>query len=349
MINLPDIRSINISNKKVFLRLDLDAPRSEHGISDTTRIDAGFPTLEYLLNNDCEVIIGSHLGRPEGVDKGLSLAGIGSTLRARLEVSNEQFREENFKGFDAFKIGDKVLLLENLRFYKEEELNDPEFSQKLASLADIYVNEAFAVSHRDHASITGVPKLLPHFAGFRLQKEIEELSKVLDNPTRPLVVVIGGAKIETKLPLVNKMIGFADRVLVGGEIAEEFKIKNAELRIDGGNVQLADLNDEKTDITGESIQKFTEIINSAKTVVWNGPMGEISKEVNKSLLSEVGTLEIAVAISKSSAHSIVGGGDTIGFLNKQGLLHKFSFVSMGGGAMLAFLSGEKLPGIEALQ
>lgn len=348
MVNLPDLRKAKLDNKKVFLRLDLDAPRASHGISDTTRIDAGFPTLEYLFKNRLEIIIGSHLGRPDGVDKSLTLAAIASTIRARLEIPAEQFREENFKGFDAFKIGERVTLLENLRFYKEEEKNDAEFANKLASLADIYVNEAFAVCHRDHASITGIPKFLPHFAGFRLQKEAEELSKVLENPMRPLVVVIGGAKIETKLPLVKRMVEFADKVLVGGEIAEEFRIKNSELRIDEEKVHIADLNEDKKDITSGSVQKFTEIINTAKTIVWNGPMGEISKEINRSLLSEVGTKEIAIAISNSSAHTIVGGGDTIGFLNKQGLLDKFSFVSTGGGAMLSFLAGEKLPGLEVL-
>lgn len=341
MINLPDIRKADIKNKRVFLRMDLDAPRSEHGISDTTRIDAGFPTLEYLFKNSSQVIIGSHLGRPDGVEKSLSLVGAGVALRARLEIPPAQFKEEKFNGFDAFKIGEKVILLENLRFYKEEEQNDPKFSQKLASLADIYVNEAFAVCHRDHASITGIPKILPHFAGFQLQKEVLELSKVLENPVRPLIVVIGGAKIETKCPLVEKMVTFADFVLVGGEIGEELKDRNS-------NLIIADLNKEKTDITTESVQKFIEKINVGKTVVWNGPMGKISEEVNKSLLSEVGTKEIAVDVANSSAHTIVGGGDTIAFLNKQGLLHKFSFVSTGGGAMLAFLSGEKLPGIEAL-
>jgi len=343
MINLPALSSQAVQNKKAFLRLDLDVPRSEHGFIDTTRIDAGFPTLEFLLVNGAEVIIGSHLGRPNGFDENLSLEGIGLALSARLE-SSPQFKEIELNSFKAFKLSEKVTLLENLRFNKEEEANDAEFSKKLASLADIYVNEAFAVSHRNHASIAGVPKLLPHFAGFRLQKEVEELSKVLENPARPLVVVIGGAKIETKLPLVNKMLESADKVLVGGEIAIEI----LSLEQPNPKIIVADLNTEKTDITENSVQIFGEEIKNARTVVWNGPMGEISKEVNKSLLSEEGTEKIASLISQSSAHTIVGGGDTVGFLNKHGLLHKFSFVSTGGGAMLAFLSGENLPGIEAL-
>jgi len=344
MINLPDLKSANVAGKRVFLRLDLDVPRSERGVIDTTRIDAGFPTLEFLLASGAEVIIGSHLGRPNGFDENLTLRGIGLAIAGRLDVPLELFKDENLNSLKAFKISDKVTLLENLRFHAEEEQNDPEFSKKLAALSDIYVNEAFAVSHRNHASIAGVPKLLPHFAGIRLQKEVEELSKVLENPTRPLVVVIGGAKIETKLPLVNKMLESADKVLVGGEIAAEissFEMPNEKLVV-------AQLNVEKTDIMEESIKRFGEELKTARTIVWNGPMGEISKEVNKSLLSEIGTKEIAFLISQSNAHTIVGGGDTVGFLNKHGLLHKFSFVSTGGGAMLAFLSGLPLPGLQAL-
>ncbi len=345
MINLPDLKSANIKGKKVFLRLDLDVPRSEHGFIDTTRIDAGFPTLEFLLAGGADVIIGSHIGRPNGFDENLTLRGIGLAIAGRLEVSSELFKDEDLNSLKAFKIGEKVTLLENLRFHVEEEQNDPEFSKKLALLAGVYVNEAFAVSHRNHASIAGVPKLLPHFAGFRLQREVDELSKVIENPARPLVVVIGGAKIETKLPLVNKMLESADKVLVGGEIAAEI----SSFEKPNGKLIVAQLNIEKTDILEESIRRFGEELKTARTIVWNGPMGEISKEVNKSLLSEVGTKEIAFLISQSNAHTVVGGGDTVGFLNKHGLLHKFSFVSTGGGAMLAFLSGVKLPGIEALR
>lgn len=342
MISLPDLKKAQTQGKKVFLRLDLDVPRSEYEVFDTTRIDAGFPTLEYLVQNSSAVIIGSHLGRPQGYDKNFSLRGVGLAIAGRLGMSD--FKEEILAGFMSFKIGERINLLENLRFYEEEEKNDPEFSKKLASLSDIYVNEAFAVSHRNHASVVGVPAILPHFAGFRLKKEVEELSKVIESPLRPLVVVIGGAKIETKLPLVDKMLSWADKILVGGEIAAEissFENPNEKLVV-------AELSPEGTDITKDSIQKFGEQLKIAKTIVWNGPMGEISKEINKSLVSEAGTQEIAQFISKSNAHTIVGGGDTIAFLNKHGLLHKFFFVSMGGGAMLAFLAGENLPGLEAL-
>lgn len=343
MINLPVLSSDVVRGKRVFLLLDLDAPMSEHGISDTTRIDAGFPTLQFLIQNAAEVVIGSKLGRPNGFDENLSLKGIGLSVSRRLE-SSEKFKELDLNGFKAFKISEKVTLLENLRFYKEEEANDTEFAKRLASLADVFVNEQFAVCHRSYASMVGIPKFLPHFAGFRLQKEVDELSKVLENPARPLVVVIGGAKIETKLPLVNKMQELADKVLVGGEIAEEI----SSFEKPNPKIIVAQLNIEKTDITQNSVQVFAEELRKAQTIVWNGPMGEISKEVNKTLLSEAGTKEIALLVSGSSAHTIVGGGDTIGFLNKHGLLHNFSFVSTGGGAMLAFLSGEKLPGLEAL-
>lgn len=346
MIKLPELSSSDIQNKRVFLLMDLDAPMSKYGISDTTRIDAGFPTLGFLVKESSQVIIGSKLGRPDGFDENLSLRRIGQALSSRLE-SSSAFEEIELNGFRAFKISENATLLENLRFYKEEEENDPVFAQKLASLADVFVNEAFAVCHRNYASVVGIAKILPHFAGFRLQKEVEELSKVLEDPDRPLCVVIGGAKIETKLPLVNKMVDFADKVLVGGEIAKEvqspeFEAQNSEKMI------IAELTPEGSDITEDSVQMFKTEIEKAKTIVWNGPMGKISEEVNNSLLSEQGTEKVARIISESSAHTIVGGGDTVGFLNKHGLLQKFSFVSTGGGAMLAFLSGENLPGLEAL-
>lgn len=343
MINLPVLSSDVVLGKRVFLLLDLDVPMSEHGVSDTTRIDAGMPTLEFLVQNSSNVVIGSKLGRPNGYEESLSLKGIGLALSARLETSS-QFEQTELKGFKAFKLSDKVTLLENLRFYKEEEANDVEFAKKLAQVADVFVNEQFAVSHRNYASQVQVPKFLPHFAGFRLAKEVEELSKAIENPARPLVVVIGGAKIETKLPLVNKMSQIADKVLVGGEIAAEisnFEKPNAKIIV-------AQLTTEGKDITENSVQLFGSEIMNAKTIVWNGPMGQISEEVNKSLLTEEGTEKVAQAIAESSAHTIVGGGDTIGFLNKHGLIHKFSFVSTGGGAMLAFLSGEVLPGLQAL-
>lgn len=335
-MKLPELRSAEVANKRVFLRLDLDVPFKDGQIHDDSRLLAGLPSLQFLLDNKSQVIIGGHLGRPQGQDQKLSLKPIADWLANEFRIQNSEFR---IGDFDGWKFNENLYLLENLRFYPEEELNNEEFAKKLASLAEIYVNDAFAVSHRAHASIVGIPKFLPHFAGLQLIKEVEDLSKVLNNPNRPLVVIIGGAKIETKLPLVEKMLNFADSVLVGGEIATEiFNFEKPKT-----NLFVADLNEEKLDIASQSVRKFVNIINSALTIVWNGPMGKIEDPNFQN-----GTKELAMAISQTSAFTIVGGGDTIGFLKNLDLSNKFSFISTGGGAMLAYLSGERLPGISAL-
>lgn len=353
LMKLKTLKDTEVSKKTVFLRLDLDVPIGEHGtILDDTRIVLSLPTINYLIKRGAQIVIGSHLGRPDGVEKNLSLSRIGFYLRELLGLPGNQFTNTTLGGFNAFKIGERIVLLENLRFNRGEEINDPDFARKLAHLSDIYVNEAFASSHRNHASIVGIPKFLPHFAGFRLEKEVEELSKVLEKPQRPLVIIVGGAKIETKLPLVEKMHHLADYVLVGGEIAQETKtlLKVQHEKLSGKSILLvADLNEKGEDITVESVENFIQVIKSAKTIVWNGPMGKISNLSGLDFPSEVGTKKLAQAIVQSAAHTIVGGGDTVGFIKKERLLDKFSFVSTGGGAMLEFLAGEKLSGIEALK
>ena len=280
-------------------------------------------------------------------------------------VHNSQFiiHDSKLGEFEGGEIGQNIFLLENLRFYKGEETNDQIFARKLASLADIYVNDAFAVSHRNHASIVGVAKLLPHFAGFQLQKEVEVLSGILENPKRPLVVIIGGAKLETKLPLVEKMHHIADYVLVGGKLAGDvktlLKVQHEKINPPAGGrksaLLVADLNNEGTDITLKSAENFLQIISLAKTIVWNGPLGKISDKKSEIIKSEEGSKQLAEGLVKSSAYVVVGGGDTVGFLDKICLLDSFAcmpkhrcFLSTGGGAMLSFLSGEKLPGLEAL-
>lgn len=357
MTNLSTLKKEIVFGKRVFLRADLDVPLSEirnskletRKVEDDTRLKACLSTVEYLLKQNTEIIIGGHLGRPEGFDENLSLKPVAEWLVKKLEIRNLKLEIGNLSGFDGWEIGPNVFLLENLRFNEGEEENDPEFAKKLANLADIYVNDAFAMCHRNHASMVGITKYLPHFAGLHLQQEVEVLSGVLKNPKRPLVVIIGGKKIETKLPLVEKMHRIADYVLVGGKIAEETRIliKIQHEKIIGSKAVLlvADLTPDETDITQKDAENFLQIINLAKTIVWNGSMGITNSKLND---SEKGTRKIAEGIIKSKAYSIVGGGDTVEYLNKLGILNKFSFASTGGGAMLAFLSGEKLPGLEAL-
>lgn len=341
MGKLPDIKNVNLKGKRVFVRADLDVPLSEFRvIEDETRLVAGMPTIQYLLEKGARVIVGGHLGRPRGFDKNLSLEPVAKWFSIKYKVLSIKYKK--LEDFDGWEIGENLFLLENLRFYEGEEKNDPEFAQKLAKLADIYVNDAFAMCHRNHASIVGVPSLLSHYAGLRLQKEVEELSNILEKPKRPLVVIIGGQKIETKLPLIEKMEKFADFVLVGGKIAQEAKKVKANLN---KKVIVADSNQEGTDITEESLNQFLSVIKNAKTIVWNGPLGRIGAQ---KVDSERGTKELAKAIAQSSAYKVIGGGDTTEFVKRIGLFDKFDFVSTGGGAMLTFLSGEKLPGLEAL-
>lgn len=347
VIELPDIKTASLRNTTVFFRADLDAPIAQKdgafAVVDDTRLVLGLPTLEYLLDQGAKVVIAGHLRRPEGFDKKLSLLPIARWYIKELRIKNHESRIEecNLGGFEGWKLSDNLFILENLRFYKEEKTNDSAFAEKLASLAQVYVNDAFASSHRTHASIIGVPCYLPHYAGFHVQDEVTVLSSIMEEPKRPFVVIIGGAKIETKLPFVTKMHGLADMILVGGKIAAQAK----ELLGHKATLLIADLNTEGTDITLLSLQKFLQVIQTAKTIVWNGPVGYVEDPTGNGIK---GSEMIAKGILDSKAYSVVGGGDTLELLRRMNILDKYSFFSTGGGAMLAFLSGEKLPGLEAL-
>lgn len=356
-MQLPLLRDANVNGKTVFLRADLDVPLSEARIEDDTRLKACLPTIEYLLKQNCKIIIAGHLGRPQPTNKEYGISNMEYSLlliakwffekfKSRDSIFNIQYSK--FSGFNGWEIGQNIFLLENLRFNAGEEANDPAFAKKLASLADIYVNDAFAMCHRNHASIVGITRFLPHFAGLHLVEEIENLTSAIENPKRPLVVIIGGKKIETKLPLVEKMHRIADYVLVGGKIAQESKIlaRVVHEQIAGKKAVLivADLTPDGAGIAQKDLGNFLEIILLAKTIIWNGSMGLIGKKEDQFSA----TRKIAEGIIKSKAYSIVGGGDTVEYLNRMGIIDKFSFASTGGGAMLSFLSGERLPGIEAL-
>ncbi|OGY21286.1 MAG: hypothetical protein A2113_00130 [Candidatus Woykebacteria bacterium GWA1_44_8] len=322
-----------IENQKVLLRVDFDIPVKNGQVLDETRIKAALPSIQFLLEKEARLILLAHLDRPKGVDKKFSLRPLVDLLERLLEQ-----KVTFIENLAANKVG-QLNLFENLRFWPGEEANDENFSRSLAALGQFYVNDAFAASHRPHASIVGIPKLLPSFAGLKLEQEIKELSRVLENPKRPLVAIIGGAKIETKLPAINNLAKIADKVLVGGRVM--FEISQNDL---AQNVIVAADHVETRDIGPGAIKAFEGIIAGASIIVWNGPMGVF--EENK---YESGTKAIAQAVAGSKAYSIVGGGDTIAALNKFGLLAKISYVSTGGGAMLEFLGGKKLPGLEALE
>ncbi len=333
---------LDVSAKRVFLRADLDVPISNSNDktpnSNTevaTRLTNIKPTIEYLLGRGAkQVVIAGHIGRPKGPDPKLSTRNLLEPIKKILN-RNVEFLES----FDTVEF-EQVMLFENLRFWTGEIENDFEFAKDLTRMADVYVNDAFGNSHRNHASMVALPSILPHAAGLHLQKEVDELTGILENPDRPLVAIVGGAKIETKIPVISNLSKIAQKVLVGGELPIEINKTGQKF---AENVVVATLMENQKDISGESQNRFAEIIKGAKTVVWNGPMGLFEEGHTE------GTLVVARAIAESGAYSVVGGGDSTQFLGRQGLLSKFSFVSAGGGAMLEFLAGKKLPGIEALQ
>lgn len=342
--SVKSISDAKVKDKKVFVRLDFDVPIEKGDIVDDSRLISGVDTLKFLINEGAIIIAAGHIGRPEGKDEKFTLKPVAKWLSDRL--AHGKLEESKIGEFDGWKLTDNFFVLENLRFDNGEEENDSDYSKKLADTAEIYVNEAFSVAHRAHASTFGVAKLLPHFAGFHLAREIKVLSKLLNDPKRPLAIIIGGAKIETKLPLISNMHRFADFVLVGGELAEQTKVLAEEQhkKINGQKAMLlvADLTFDKFDITENSIENFEQVLERCATIVWNGPMGFIEEG------HVLGTVELAKIINNSKAYKVIGGGDTIGFLESKHLIDKFDFVSVGGGAMLEFLAGENLPGIEAM-
>ncbi len=362
------ISQSNISGKKIIVRADLDVPLKADSyqltaisrIEDDARLKNLLPTLEFLQERNSKVVIIGHLGRPEGRhDLRFSLEPVGRWLSGQLKINNLQFTIKNTKinNFAGWEIADGVTLLENLRFYAGEEANDEEFATTLATLGEVFVNDAFASCHRAHASIVGLPKLLPAYAGLQLEKEVGNLSKVLENPVHPLVVIIGGAKLETKLPVIENFVDKADYILVGGKIAAELAnsfplTANSSLPRSNRGLQsavsrqqiiVAGQNNTGRDIDEESIEEFKEKIKKAQMIVWNGPLGVVEEEQFSK-----GSQNVAEAVLKSGAQTIVGGGDLVAFLRRTGLLERFSFVSSGGGAMLEFLAGKKLPGLAAL-
>jgi len=344
-LKIKSLSDADVKGKKVFVRCDFDAPIKGSEIEDDSRLLSSLETIKYLLEKGAVVIAAGHIGRPNGEDEKLSTEIIAQWYEKKL--LNSKTSKTEIEQFKAWKLDDNFYVLENLRFDKGEEENNDEFSKKLASTAEVYVNEAFGVSHRKHASVFGITKFLPSFAGYHFMREVKILSRTLDNPKRPLTFIVGGAKIETKLPLISKMHRFADFVLIGGELAEQTKIlaKEQHASIIGQKAMLlvADLTSDSFDITLNSIKNFEQVINESETIVWNGPMGFIEEGHTQA------TLELAKIIDKKPAYKIIGGGDTIGFLSDKKLLNNYDLVSVGGGAMLEFLSGDKLPGIVALE
>jgi phosphoglycerate kinase len=382
------LKDFDFNDKRTIVRCDFNVPIKDKKVADNFRIKEILPTINYLIEEKAKIILISHLNSPKGKDKRYSLKIIAKELKELLgkEVKflNDCKGKEVENQVNKLKQGE-VVLLENLRFYPEEEKNDISFAKSLAKLGDIYISEAFGVCHRKHASIDTLPRLIPSGIGFLFGREITSLSRIRENPDRPFVVIIGGAKISSKLKMVEKFLPKADYILLGGKIAnviltvkgiclsrawpEEDIVKIVE------KIELTDSKiylpvdvlvspHEKTgeyiretgpalvrkeegifDIGPETIEIFEKIIKQAKTIIWAGALGLAENEKFSK-----GTKAIAKAISRNyDAFSIAGGGDTMKFLNQFALADSFSYTSTGGGAMLNYLAKQEMPGIEALK
>lgn len=378
MFNLPlmsDNRA-TFFGKRVLLRLDFNVPLEGGEIRDNYRIVESLPTINFLREAGAKIVIISHIGKGKPEDTLLPVATYLKKVYPTATFLPELMSADNVRITTNMSSGD-IILLENLRHSKGEEDNAPEFVAYLASLGDVYVNDAFSVSHRAHASVVGVPALLPHYTGIRLAQEVDRLALAFE-PEHPFLFILGGAKISTKMPLLKKFLDIADNVFVGGAIANNFfKVNGNEigtsvydkdelsgLEVYAKNTKLiipkdvviknpagretraveeVSSGDMIVDVGFETMKHLEGVIGTAKLIVWNGPLGFYEEGFTE------GTRELLNLIAGSSATSIIGGGDTVALINEMGAIKKFSFVSTGGGAMLDYLANETLPGIEALQ
>lgn len=350
MANIRSIESVDFTGKKVLLRVDFNVElNKKQDVQEQFKLEAPKKTLSYILSYPgAKVALLTHFGRPEGSRNMLfSLQPVVDDAERALGLA-VRFHEDCIgegvaAALDALPDGE-VLLLENVRFHPGEEADDAGFAKQLAAPFDIYVNEAFSVCHRAQASVSAVAAELPSYAGFRLAEEIRKLDEVRMTPARPAVAVIGGAKIETKLPLIREFERLYDAVLVGGKIANEAIDEKIEFSdkvllprdFQGGDARL--------DIGPVTTAMFVEVIGKAKTIVWNGPMGKFEEKPY-----DAGTGAVLHAMLASEANVVIGGGESLVIIEEAGLMHKIGFVSTGGGAMLEYLSGDQLPGLLALE
>jgi phosphoglycerate kinase len=383
------VRDLNVSKKRVFVRADFNVPQDEHGaITDDRRIAESLPTIRLLLNGGAAVILASHLGRPKGFDARWSLAPVaarlGELLGQHVRLAPDCVGPEAEAASAALRPGE-VLLLENVRFHAQETENEAAFAKRLASLADVYVNDAFGSAHRAHASTEGIARFLPSAAGLLLEKEIRYLGEAIEHPTRPFVAILGGAKVKDKIGVIDNLLPKVDKLLVGGGMmftflrARGYEIGKSLLdaeHIDFARSLLAQGNDKielptdtviadevsvgahstvvdchsipadslGLDIGPDTRVAFADIIRSAGTAVWNGPMG-----VFELAPFAAGTHAVAEAMAECGGTTVVGGGDTAAAVEQFGLADRMTHVSTGGGASLEFMEGRSLPGIAALE
>jgi len=390
--SIADLSQKDLMGKRVLVRVDFNVPMDkDKKITDDSRIKAALPTINYLIEKGAKVILVSHLGRPTGVTEDLRLNPIAKRLEELLKKKvtklDDSVGEEVEQAISKMNNGD-VVMLENIRFYKEEEENDEQFARKLADLADIYVNDAFGTAHRAHASTAGVAQFLPAYAGFLIQKELDVMGKALKDPKRPFVAIIGGAKISTKIAVLKNLLNKVDTLIIGGGMVYTFlKAKGLEVgkslvedkSIDQAKVFMAQAEAGKAkvvfahdvvvanEISEKAITKVVKVENIPADMmgVDAGPETiKIIKDVIKNAGTVIwngpvgvfeipkfakGTNEIARALADSKAISIIGGGDSAAAVEQAGVANKITHISTGGGASLEFLEGKELPGIAVLQ
>ena len=387
------VKDIDLKGKKVFVRCDFNVPMDENQkITDNRRIVAALPTIKYLIEQNCKVILASHLGRPKGeVKPEFSLAPVAAELSKQLGQEVLMAKDvigESAKSLAANLQEGQVMLLENVRFHREETDNEPEFAKELASMAEVFVNDAFGTAHRAHASTEGISHYLPSVSGFLIEKELKFLGDALNNPERPFVAILGGAKVSDKIGVIDSLLEKVDTLMIGGGMAYTFfkaqgyevgnslcepdkcelalklmeKAKNKGVKLmlpvdtkvgrefkpdtESKTVAWTEIPEgwEGFDIGEKTIEMFKNELKTAKTVVWNGPLGLFEFDQ-----FAIGTNAIAHALAEIDATTIIGGGDSAAAVEKAGLADKMTHISTGGGASLEFLEGKKLPGIECLQ
>jgi len=400
-MNKLSIKDLDLKGQRVFIRVDFNVPLKDGVIEDDSRIRGALPTIQYAIEHGARVILASHLGRPKGerVEK-YSLSPVQNYLAKidfipSIEFAQDCIGDEAHMHVDAMKDGE-VVLLENLRFHKEEEKNDDEFARELASLCDVYVNDAFGTAHRAHASTVGITKYVKQAAaGLLMEKELDYLGRVVHNPEHPFVAILGGAKVSDKIGVINALIErHVDKILIGGAMAYTFLkaegftvgkslVENDKLDtareikkraesagtelllptdhqvvdsyepVKGGQIfaktipiEFTNIGHAGMDIGTETIALFTNALQEAKTIIWNGPMGVFEEKP-----FDEGTIGIAHAVADAAqqgATVIVGGGDSVSAITQAGVADKITHISTGGGATLEFLAGDELPGVAAL-
>lgn len=390
---LNTIRECDFSGKKALIRVDFNVPIKDGVVTDDTRIRAALPTLKYLLDNGSSLVVMSHRGRPKGKkNPEFSMAPpiakrFGELLGKDVQLANDVIGDEVANQVASMKAGD-VLLLENVRFYSEEEENDPDFAKNLASLGDVYVNDAFGTAHRAHASTEGVSHYLPSYAGFLIEKEVKFMAPLLSAPEKPFVAIIGGSKVSSKISVLESLVRTCDTIVIGGGMAYTF------LAVQGHTIGKSLVEDEYKDVASSFLAKakekgvqvilpvdhlcgaqFKEDTEAISVDATDIPENLIGMDIGPKTISMIvdvvtkaksvvwngpmgvfefdafaeGTLTVAKALAESEATSVVGGGDSVAAINKFNLADKISHVSTGGGASLEFLEGKVLPGIKALE